>query len=575
MRNLYWRNQLVVASALLLALLLVFPFSRIGFDDEWSFARTAFDLARTGHFVYHGWTATPVGVQALWGALWIKLFGFSYTVLHLCVVPFSIGCGFLTYDVALRFGATAPWARLAAITLVLSPLFLPLAGTFMTDVPGAFFVILSQWASLRALTSEKQSHIYRWLLLAGLSCLVGATIRQSDLIIAVPVVLYACWRKLGWRTLLGGSLVLLTLSGLILWWFKTQPFAVRDDLALSLEKAIRHPGVRIVVFLMLLAQLALYALPCGLALLTSGWWRRAIIWIAPASFILILLALHHGRIVLLAPWTDDWSGEIHAGNLVTSRGILMPDDGNRPILLPPILRLGFSLITLAFVSALAFSEKRFPRKSMTAARADHLYWFLLPCLFYLAVLCLRYGLGGPFDRYLIPALPVFLAFVVTRPELQNGARAVVPAWCIITLFTLFGGAGAHDYFAQLRTRDRAVARLIAAGVPRTSIMAGIEYDSWTEFDLSGHLANRPVSNATKSVQEARPYLAPGIPLPDEARLVPDLAPRFFITLSRWQGMRPSTRFPPIECPTLLPPFRQTVFTMVPAQARQPITKPLL
>lgn len=574
MRNVYWRNQLVIAFTLLLALVIVFPFSQIGFNDEWAFARTALDLARTGHFAYYGWTATPIGIQAVWGALWIKLFGFSYALLHLCVLPFAIGCGFFTYDLALRFGATPQWARLAAITLVLSPLFLPLAGTYMTDVPGAFFVLLSQWAALRALTSGKPSNSHGWLLLAAVSCLAGATIRQSDLIIATPIVLYASWRRMSRRALLSGSLVLLILAGLILWWFKTQPFAVRDDLALSLEKAVRHPGVRLVTLLMLLAQLVLYALPCGVGLLGTGWWRRGKVWIAPVFLILVLLALHKGRLVLLAPWSDDWGGEIRGGEMVTPLGILMPDGGNHPILLSPLLRLGLSLITLAAASALVFSEKQNPRKLMAAARSTHLHWFLLSCLLYVAILCLRYGLGGPFDRYLIPVLPVFLVFVVTRPELRNTTRAVLPAWCTIALFAFFGAAGTHDYFAVLRTRYVAISRLIEAGVLRSHIMAGIEYDSWTQIDISGHLSNRPVSNSgTVSPERAR-HLNSGIPLPAEASLVPDIDPSFFITLSPREGLRQSPRFPPVICRTWLPPFRQVVLTLVPAQALHPAPKPV-
>ena len=77
MRNRYWQNQVFIAFLVVLTLLLAWPFSSIAFDDEWAFARTALDFARTGHLSYHGWTATPVGIQALWGALWIKLFGFS------------------------------------------------------------------------------------------------------------------------------------------------------------------------------------------------------------------------------------------------------------------------------------------------------------------------------------------------------------------------------------------------------------------------------------------------------------------------------------------------------------------
>jgi hypothetical protein len=57
---------------------------------------------------------------------------------------------------------------------------------------------------------------------------------------------------------------------------------------------------------------------------------------------------------------------------------------------------------------------------------------------------------------------------------------------VLTLFALYGVAQAHDYFAQLRARVAVTGSLEQRGIPRTRILAGFEYDSWTQIMVAGH-----------------------------------------------------------------------------------------
>jgi hypothetical protein len=54
------------------------------------------------------------------------------------------------------------------------------------------------------------------------------------------------------------------------------------------------------------------------------------------------------------------------------------------------------------------------------------------------------------------------------------------------LFALFGIAQAHDYFALLRARVANTGYLEQRGIPRTRILAGFEYDGWTQITAAGH-----------------------------------------------------------------------------------------
>ncbi len=557
MRNRYWQNQVFIAFLVVLTLLIAWPFSSIAFDDEWAFARTALDFARTGHLIYHGWTATPVGIQALWGALWIKLFGFSYTVLHVSTIPFAAGCACLTYSLASETGASRRYGLLGALTLALSPLFFPLAGTYMTDVPGAFFIVLCQWASLRALICEKPRSLYGWLALGSLACIAGGSIRQSAWIIGLPTLLYAAYLRFSRRVLTLICLSLLAAASLSVLWFKHQSFAVSDDLLLSVVKSIRHPVARTMTFLSLIAQLNLFALPCLVCVLAARRWRSAAVWIAPGILLVVMFFLSKGKTLLLAPWTDG-----HGGNIVSRYGILAPDDvslGEGFVVLNSLPRLIITMILLAAMGALILSLWQ-QRGSFRSEVQRHLEWFLLPCLLYVAILCLRSGFGGPFDRYLLPVLPLFIAFVTTRPELEGSPKALHTGWGAAAVFGLYSLAITHDYFSASRLRFRAISRLIDTGVPRSQIMAGIDYDGWTQINLAGHIRN--VASIKQESSGKSPTL--GF-LPWHAERTPDIHPEYFVTLSPREGLQNAGAFPPMETSRWLPPFRQTVFTQVPEE----------
>src|SRR4051794_11456788 len=47
------RNGLICACIVAACVLLTYPVAEMGFQDDWSYIRTALEFARTGHFVYN------------------------------------------------------------------------------------------------------------------------------------------------------------------------------------------------------------------------------------------------------------------------------------------------------------------------------------------------------------------------------------------------------------------------------------------------------------------------------------------------------------------------------------------
>src|SRR5438270_12137274 len=100
-----WRVDLTLKSkylhmgvcmlALLLGVLIAHPVAETGVSDDWSYIWSAKVLAETGHLTYNGWATAMLGWQVYIGALFIKLFGFSFTATRASVMIVSLLCAAL------------------------------------------------------------------------------------------------------------------------------------------------------------------------------------------------------------------------------------------------------------------------------------------------------------------------------------------------------------------------------------------------------------------------------------------------------------------------------------------------
>src|SRR5437763_11336272 len=62
------RSGLICAFIVAACVLLTYPVAEMGFQDDWSYIRTAQEFARTGHFVYNGWATAMLGWIIPWSA---------------------------------------------------------------------------------------------------------------------------------------------------------------------------------------------------------------------------------------------------------------------------------------------------------------------------------------------------------------------------------------------------------------------------------------------------------------------------------------------------------------------------
>jgi len=111
------------------------PFFEIGVNDEWVYVGLARSLAETGRIHLDGWVRAMALPQTVWGALAIKIAGFSFAAVRASMIPIVLRCCALSYAIARWLGLGEWMAALTVSEMLFCPLFLPLATTFMTEVP--------------------------------------------------------------------------------------------------------------------------------------------------------------------------------------------------------------------------------------------------------------------------------------------------------------------------------------------------------------------------------------------------------------------------------------------------------
>ncbi len=165
-------------------------------NDDWAYLLPARRLAETGRLRLTDWASGTQVAQILWGAFWTKLFGWSPGILRCLTLLLALSSG-LMLSFLLEGAAEPPAARLlAGFALVLNPIALPLAVSFMTDIPYLALLLGSLLAFRSALTDDRESSWAVGLFLAAAAYLV----RQTGLLIPLaPTALLLLERRLTLR----------------------------------------------------------------------------------------------------------------------------------------------------------------------------------------------------------------------------------------------------------------------------------------------------------------------------------------------------------------------------------------
>jgi len=532
------RGDLYAIIALVATWALVVAFVGVGGDyplnDDWVYAYSARHLAETGELRIMDWAAPSLVTHALWGAAALKLLGHSYVSLRCGTLAFALSALVLLYALARR-GAFTPFSALfVALGLGLSPWFVNLAFTYMTDVPWLAMMLAALLAFSHALGSPPEDGLavdrpHRLLLLLTGALLGVASLTRQFAIVTMPAFALAlafdARRRHGarWSGPAARDCVLLALPLLALyapfhvWYGRVHGVTIANRGSFQRMVEVR-PWHVVANGLSALHYAGLWLLPLAFALFSSGRLgegvtrrqaRRTLVLLGGFSLVMLL-----GPVVT----TDDLAqpaASIHPfmpylGNVFYLLGLGPPTltaayFGREPIPHANIV-LGLALTLLSLFGAvvgaglLVTTARRVrgvfaatePEQREVADRRRQALRLTL-CLFggvyLLWILCTSTFV---FDRYLLPVLPVVLLLGVDAAP-HGLARAPVAVGCVI-LTGLFSAAATREYLSWNDARQRAVQALLARGIASTEIDGGFEVNGPLHFQAFAERTGKLLPN---------------------------------------------------------------------------------
>lgn len=496
-----WAPALLIVALGLVPLVLARHFGADGLvrNDDWSYSEILFRWADTGQLHLNGWVSMfLLGHLALaWPVA--RLFPDSLLALQVFTSVIGIVGGLAAYAVLRRF-LTRGRATVAVVVMMVGPLWSPLAGSFMTDVPAAAAqaVCLALGAfALRAGSRRASTLALVGSLLVGL---LGATIREyaivAPLAVAAIVAVRAAARRNRrdlWVSVgLGAGVVVVYAVAFMARRTMTGSLSLTPSIPPSPGSSFGRSALFTVVTaaFLILPVFAWVRWGSLAALVTARRWAT----VAVGSALIIGLA------GLIRVWT--WSPPL-LGPYLDQRGALGDDSllgPSRPLLLPDLAL--HALLGLTLVAAIALvvvvcstGATLLPRprggaRSWRPALADldvqamTLVFVIVSALGLVAV-----GTGNlpVFDRYVLGLVPFAAGLVLAHrsasaprpstsgpaPSGRTARRAVEVAG--VVAFALMGLWWGGDSAAFDAARWRAGEQAVALGYPADRVDAGFEW----------------------------------------------------------------------------------------------------
>lgn len=466
----------------LLCMALVYPEAGSGFIDSWSYADVAYRLAQTGRLYYSGWGSPSVVFQSVWAVPWIRLFGFSFDLLRLITLPFSLAFVALTYLLGRRVGLRKEFALFAALIMATSPLYLSHACSFMTEPYACTFTVAGIYAAIDSADAATPRRAKLWLWALVVASILGGSDRQSVWVMPLSLIPYLWWKRRqdrGFQThaLLALAASLLAMVVVIKYCMPAYaPTSLTRTQMLSLlfqhSFTVFHRIVSVFMVAFFLALPAFFAAPKLLKRFTARQLALLALICIP-----VLLIVRIGKIGLMP----------FIGTILSNYGLFPIGAGGlgfKPMLLTMPVRnlLTYLFLVVVAIWSIAVSRKYLEFKlSRTAGMV-----FLISTCAYLPLLIPGAMAGFIYDRYCLPLLPLLLIWVLFSMQSVT-ARVALPAYLCLLIFAGYAVVTTHDYFSELRARALAGQQLERRGVPADRMSIGFEFDGWTQVRTAGHV----------------------------------------------------------------------------------------
>lgn len=467
-------------------------------SDDWSYLTTLFRWVDGDGLNFNNWVSMTLVGQLVLAAPVAALARHSIGAVHVETALIGAVGLIALYYVGVRVLQRRSAALLVAITMTLSPLWVAMAPTFMSDIPSFALQMLMTAAGVKGLLTK--SRRISWLVATVALGVAGCSIRQFAIVPLVAVLLAFAVvakrdgdRSLMRATIASGIIAFLGIGVLLYWWsgipdpLKGAP--MDPTLGSLREAAARGIGYLRLCGLLLLPVLA-YVGPIRVV-------KRA--WRASALTTTLVGTLTTIALILAAATLGE---DAFVGNYIHPRGVLADDVlvGTRPFLVsrPAWLALvilgslgGVVIMLCAIPGYMRAKSRVLSRNKKMDAHPEApdpisiFFGLTLLGLFaaYVSTDALQINRFPIFDRYVITGLPLVALLILRDMSLRVPYQAKSPgrALAIISSVVLLASLGTIwgvDSARYDATRWRVSKAAVAKGFNPLHIDGGFEWVAW-------------------------------------------------------------------------------------------------
>ena len=502
---------LLTTTLMFVAFLLIRPWGNYPLNDDWTYSHLAKRIAETGVVKIDVPLAPNAVGQALIGALAVKLFGFSHTVLR--ITTFLLGCvGLWAIDALLRHARTPKaWRYAGLILLAFNPIYFYSATTFMNEmygwVPALLVAVLWFWDRRRleeGAAADTQLISFWVVALAGI--LAGATFwtRQFCVLVYPALLVGTVLRFIVLRRWLaivralpgivvGTAVFAATIYGFFVWARATGNF--RPEFAARIDNLLK---VDATTYGMQVGSALVYMTAFYLPLLATLRWAGSRRWLIDGvALAFVVLGLVAKNLFETHATSDFWIGPIWGHRVFPFVVNIIYNAGLGPVTLddtffynaakpewPRYVWTGLETIFIAAGALWSPFLAAFVRatKSLLSSRSAEVLLFALALLLGSLLAILQAHQGEMVDRYY---LPLILSLAVLVPGVLGTAQPLlvksygaVRFGLLLAPLVLFTVLAAHDQFRWNDARWSLIDLALKSGGTRATVQGGWEPNCW-------------------------------------------------------------------------------------------------
>jgi hypothetical protein len=459
------------------------PVGEFCLNDDWAYAASVKTLLSKGVFEIGSWPAMTLYAHVLWGLVFVKLFGFSFTVLRFSILVLSFVTLCITEKLFFRISKNNIYSLVVALLLFFNPLFLSLSNSYMTDISFLCFFLLSIYSFYLFCINEQ----FKYLIIGFSISLVTIFIRQLGIVIPLGFVLVTFFMSLyekKWKkTMFISSLFFVAILTVLFLFEKHVAISLDDTAAFQgLFYSKRHLDFNFVNILeKLYVRLGLMMLYTGLALFPILMPKCVDIWLTfkiSSKASKVLASIFSILIILVFHYYPCGNYLYNCGLGIETTIDVMDLDKNREQAHFDILFLLIKCVSVLGNILLMMVLFNFPKTINSFKTFLSQNTFLVFCLctifFYQILITVS---SSFFDRYSLCFFMLCLIIISLKNEhVHRFSKSTV---IILVFYAAFSILSIKDYFNYNKAKTELINNLtITKNVIPKNINGGFEYNMW-------------------------------------------------------------------------------------------------